>query len=926
MKKKISSQNIQNTFFVIDGKNSIISSASEIIRKLIDKKNKFKSEKINNLIDLICYIIENIENIHDNEFVVVKESFQEFFDLLGEPQENRYQIESAAFIIFSKLELFKPRNTKQKTIVSEKSPQVQILVYDLDKISPETKEYLNDFIMEADEFIEKIEEDLLKLEAGEDIEILNRLFRAMHTLKGGAGTIEFEAIQVIAHRAENIMDKVRDNKLFFSPNIVDTIFKSLDILKYCLKQLKTSDVVTVDVGDIVYKLDAIIKDGASEIPISQKKSGAQQSDVQKSTNVKPSSDRSQSDMSNKSEIVENALTLSLEEKKSDTQSAELTATAASAAASLATPSVNEEKKVLRVEAEKLDVLMNMAGELVISKIMIENGFHNLKLFHSEFGEINAQFTETLSEINEEFMKVSDLEKITGIISRHNKSFISFEEFLSKIELANTTLGRLTTGIQQGILKTRLVPLSSVFNRYNRLVRDLSKSLNKDINFIIEGAETEVDKIIVEVIGDPIVHIIRNSLDHGIETPEIRQDKGKPSQGTLKLKAYYEGEQVIIEISDDGKGINAEFIKKKAIEKKLITPEQAAEMSKQEAQKLIFKAGFSTAETVTNLSGRGVGMDVVQDVLTKLKGRIEVNSDVDTGTTVKLRLPLTMAIINVLSIKVGGDIIAIPLSSIKETISLKYENIRYVSGKEVFNLRGDIVPIVRLGNVLNSPDYNDSRENFFVVIVGLGADEIGLIVDELVQQQQVVIKNLGTLFKKVKFISGATIMGDGSVCLILDIEQILTSDNINEASAKTLKVGKEKKKEDAKKEKTEKKDDRKKILIVDDSKPIRTALKLYVEEAGFFPAEAASGEEAFELVKKNQYNIISIDAMMPGMNGYELTAKIRTLNNYLHTPIIMVSALSDKLDKIKGFDAGVDDYVVKPVDKNMFISMIMRLMK
>ncbi len=350
------------------------------------------------------------------------------------------------------------------------------------------------------------------------------------------------------------------------------------------------------------------------------------------------------------------------------------------------------------------------------------------------------------------------------------------------------------------------------------------------------------------------------------------------------------------------------------------------MTKQEAQKLIFKAGFSTAESVTNVSGRGVGMDVVQDVLTKLKGRIEVNSDIDTGTTVKLRLPLTMAIINVLSVKVGEDIIAIPLSAIKETIALKIDSIRYVSGKEVFNLRGDIVPIVRLGNVLNSPEYDETRENFFVVIVGLGAEEIGLVVDELVQQQQVVIKNLGTLFKKVKFISGATIMGDGSVCLILDIEQILTSDNINEASAKTLKVGKARKKDEDKKEKTNKKDDRKKILIVDDSKPIRTALKLFVEEAGFFPEEAASGEEAYELAKKNNYNLITIDVLMPGMNGYELCSRIRTLNNYLQTPIIMVSALSDKLDKIKGFDAGVDEYIVKPVDKNTFISMITRLMK
>ncbi len=595
MKKKQPDQKVKPTLFFIEDKNSLTASVPEICRKLTEKKKEFKSDDINQLIELVCYILENIENVFDNEFNTVKGILQDIFDLFGNPLVNKENIESEAFIIFVKLELFKPRQAAPKIIITEKEAQVQILVFDLDKISSDIKEFINDFIMEADEFVEKIEEDLLKLEEGEDPEILNRLFRAMHTLKGGAGTIEFEAIQVIAHRAENIMDKVRNKELFFSPEIIDTLFKSLDILKYCLNQLRTSDVVTVDVGEIVQKLDAIIEDSASsEIQIHQQQTNTHQPAVQKFINVQKSSLPSQPNESDKFKNVENdsALTLKTNEmnnpkgfsttnefsgadklqKKtaavettqknktnnnniSDEKKVEDIASDGSAttAAAVATPTVNEEKKVLRVEAEKLDTLMNMAGELVISKIMIENGFHHLKIFYSELGEINAQFTET-----------SDFEKITDIISRYNKSFRAFAERITKIELANTTLNRLTTGIQQAILKTRLVPLSSVFNRYNRLVRDLSKSLNKDINFIVEGAETEVDKIIVEVIGDPIVHIIRNSLDHGIETPEIRLDKGKTGQGTLKLKAYYEGEQVVIEISDDGKGINAEDVAKSMI--------------------------------------------------------------------------------------------------------------------------------------------------------------------------------------------------------------------------------------------------------------------------------------------------------------------------------------------------------------------------
>ncbi|HON56596.1 MAG TPA: chemotaxis protein CheW, partial [bacterium] len=709
------------------------------------------------------------------------------------------------------------------------------------------------------------------------------------TLKGGAGAVDFRAILEIAHRCENILDKVRGNKLKLNSDMVDVLFECLDILKKCCSDFKTQNVVKVEISGVIKKLDDIIENKNIE-------------------ENKTKTEKIKSIEQEKKIMEEVNVLMKVEEKDTNDfieKEKKLTDSGSASSVSAKTAQSGEEKKSLRVEAEKLDTLMNMAGELVISRIMIENGFQNLKMFYSELNEINSQFTDT-----------ANFDKIMDIINHFNKTFRGFGELINKIELANTGLGRLTSNIQQAILKTRLVPLSSVFNRYNRLVRDLSKTLNKKIDLIIEGAETEVDKVIVEVIGDPLVHLLRNSIDHGLEEPVVRKQKGKPETGMINLKAYYEGEQVVIEVSDDGRGLDIDKIKNKAIEKGLITKSQADEMSKQEAQKLIFKAGFSTAASVTSVSGRGVGMDVVQDVVTKLKGRIEVFSEIDQGTTIKLRLPLTMAIIKILTVKVGDDIIAIPLSAIKETIALKMENIRYVSGKEVFNLRGEVVPIIRLGIALNSPNYDEYRDTFFAVIVGLGAEEVGLIVDDLVHQQEVVIKNLGSLLKKVKYVSGATITGDGGVCLILDIEQILGSQKMYESS-RTLKIGKAKHTET---EKTPQKklDDNatkniKKVLVVDDSKPIRNMLKSYVEEAGYAVDEAANAEEALQLLKDNMYSLITVDVLMPGLNGYELSAKIREMKKFLKTPIVMISALTDKVDKIKGFDAGIDEYLTKPVD-------------
>ncbi len=374
---------------------------------------------------------------------------------------------------------------------------------------------------------------------------------------------------------------------------------------------------------------------------------------------------------------------------------------------------------VRVDTEKLDALMNLVAELVINKTRL-----------AQIGsEYNLQeLSETLSHVD-----------------------------------------RVTSDLQSVVTKARMVPIETVFSRFPRVVRDLAKDLGKDIELIVQGKETELDRTVIDEIGDPLIHLIRNSVDHGIEKPEIRKETGKSTTGTILLKAEHEGNSVVITIKDDGKGLNEELIVKKAIEKGLISDDEAEKMSKEEKVKLIFASGFSTAEKVTDVSGRGVGMDVVRTKIEALNGSIEVLTDAGLGTEIKIKLPLTLAIIEALMVKLEDEIFAIPLANIVETIDIGKADIKVVQSENVVLLRGEIVPILNLSKLLdvdtNKPEIEDTNT---VVIVKVGSKKIGLVVDVLIGQQEIVIKSLGKLFTGTKGITGATVLGNGEVALILDV--------------------------------------------------------------------------------------------------------------------------------------------------------------
>ncbi len=384
-------------------------------------------------------------------------------------------------------------------------------------------------------------------------------------------------------------------------------------------------------------------------------------------------------------------------------------------------------KTVRVDVERLDELMKLIGELVINR---------------------TRLSKIAKDVEDESVDRDTLKR--------------------EMMMAAGYIGRISTELQEQIMKMRMVPISQLFGRFPRIVRDLSKKLNKKVQLVMEGQETELDRNIVETLSDPMVHIIRNAIDHGIELPEERAMAGKPEIGTIKLIAYHEGNNIVVIVEDDGRGIDPEKIAKKALEKGLVTQEKLARMSKREILNLIFMPGFSTADKVTDLSGRGVGMDVVATAVEKLKGSVEVDSKIGEGTRIIMKLPLTLAILEVFLFKSGEDIFAIPLNVVNEVIPIKLSDIREIGGEKLITIRGDVYKVAALPDVMSRVKFEPKDDKAYVIIVSIAEKRFGILIDGLVGQDEIVVKSLGNYLAGLQGISGVTILGDGRVILIMDV--------------------------------------------------------------------------------------------------------------------------------------------------------------
>ena len=537
------------------------------------------------------------------------------------------------------------------------------------------------------------------------------------------------------------------------------------------------------------------------------------------------------------------------------------------------------EQTIRVDVKRLDHLMNLIGELVLAK-------------------------NRLMKIN-----VDVEERYEG------------EEFLEELNQVVSIVSLVTTDLQIAVMKTRMLPIGKVFNKFPRMIRDLSRDLHKKIELIISGEETELDKSLVEEIGDPLVHIIRNSCDHGIELPEQRIAAGKPESGTILLKAYNEGNHIVVQIDDDGKGLDPVMLKNKSLENGIITQKEADSMSDNEAFGLIFKPGFSTAATVTSVSGRGVGMDVVKTNIEKLNGLIDIDSTVGKGTSIKLKIPLTLAIIQALLVGVQEEYYAIPLASVLETVRISMEDIYTVENRSVMRLRDEVLPLVHIGDVFEVERIIDPGEHTYVVVLGLANSKIGLIVDTLVGQEEIVIKSLGDYLKGMEGIAGATIRGDGGVTLIVDVAALMDMAKHSKVTSTTAALGSV-----TSREKTKASDYR--VMIVDDSKTDRTIMRKSLEPLGITLVEAVDGQEALSTLKQSDemFDAMLIDIEMPRMDGYTLASEIKKYNKYKNLPLIAVTSRTSKTDRMRGVESGMVEYITKPYSQDYLMSVVQKNIK
>lgn len=695
----------------------------------------------------------------------------------------------------------------------------------------DVSQYLEIFLDETKEHLQNLSDQLMNLEQDpENMDTINEIFRAAHTLKGMAGTMGYKRMQNLTHDMENVFSEVRNNTLKADGNMIDLLFQCLDALEEYTENIQnTADEGTNDNEHLIKALNEFldsregaaasakaaekVKEAAKEEPAAESNDASKEkwrsiafSDtetmvlteakkqgknvfgltvyVQETCILKaaraflvykaleelgetvisvPSAqdiedekfdfdfsiifitdadlDKVKAAVMNVSEIEGCYIApVELSEEKSQEEQAEREKTDETAvaqtgavAASSQTAAKAEKKAVgkpivnrtVRVDIEKLDVLMNLVSELIIAK-------------NSLVSAAQTEGITTNSSVNEPI------------------------EYLESV----------TTNLHESVMKVRMVPIESVVQKFPKMIRDLSKKLDKKMQLFMSGEETELDRTVVDEIGDPLMHLLRNSADHGLESAEVRKERGKPEVGSIFLDAYQDGNNVVIEVRDDGNGIDVEAVKAKAVEKGRISQEQADAMSDKDAIDLLFQPSFSTAKKVTDVSGRGVGLDVVKSKIESLSGDVEVKTKLGEGSTFIIRLPLTLAIIQALMVEVGGEKYAISLGSIQTIEDIAPDEIKFVQNEEVINLRGNVIPLIRLNKVLDNESTKGPDDNLIVAIVKKGDKLAGLVVDELMGQQEIVIKSLGKYINKSKVISGATILGDGEIALIIDANALL----------------------------------------------------------------------------------------------------------------------------------------------------------
>lgn len=761
--------------------------------------------------------------------------------------------------------------------------------------------FIQKFQEEATEYLQRLNEGVITLEGDpKNRELIDQMLRDAHTLKGSSRMVGLLDISDIAHRLEDIMVKIRDGEMQFDPSMSDSFFEALDAIVF-LKDNAGKDVSEqIDVASLLDRLAAVASGSPSEA-----------SEAPPSAEPQPTPPVAAGPVPHESEAPH-------------TSEPEPAAAAPGPQQAPAQPAAEEKlqtrvQQTVRIRTEQVDRLLNLVSEVVISQIKAEQHARDLRAAQALANDLYQAWRRVNASLAFDVQRAGAASDDLGIIDEmvtelKNRMTHMLKEYSDEVSRASTVVADL----QEHSMAIRMLPVSTVFNAFPRAVRDLARQFKKEVDLVIEGGDTELDKKVLEEINDPLIHIMRNAVDHGIEPVEKRRELGKPEKGTIRLAARQEGDHIVIEISDDGAGIDPAAVKAAAVRKGYITESEAKSMSDREATYLIFEAGFSTSPIITEISGRGVGMDVVREfIVDKLKGSLDVESRPGEGTTFRLTIPLTLAIIRALLVRVSGQVFAIPTASIEETLRIDPAEVIKAEGREVIRRQRRTIPLVHLRDVLGLPaDEEAETRKLPVVTIGFSGHRMGFLVDAFVGEQQIVIKTLGSHLKHVDNVAGVTILGAGEVVPILNVPDLMA--NARRMTGKTAGT----------RVKPAEERGPRRVLICEDSFTTRELERSIFEAAGYVVETATDGAAGLTKLRGGlQVDAVVTDVQMPNMTGFELTRAIKSDDALKDIPVIIVTSLEREEEKAEGIEAGADAYITKSVfNQDTLLDTVERLIR
>jgi len=726
------------------------------------------------------------------------------------------------------------------------------------------KDLIAVFKAETEEHLTNLDNGLVELERQPDnIELVRRLNREVHTLKGAARVFGFLQIQDIAHRIEDIFEAIGGKQVGLSPSVVERIFKGLDAIRTISEKISPEEEIDVDVSDLCGELEACLA-------AKQKTEALRRSEPEKE----------QDGEKRQPEVVP-----SVKEGGNP-------------------PPPMQQDEYIRVPLSRADKLLYLVGELVINRMKSSARIAEAKKLSKLSREVQKSISSLTEAIKKEWSPPEG--EVTKWLSQCDAQIQKLRGHALKLHDHVSTevfhLDPVIDELQTRVKEIKMLPLATVFNGFPRMVRDIAFQQGKEVHLVISGEETELDKKVMEGIKTSLIHILRNCIDHGIEEPEVRTTLGKPAYGTIKVSASHEGDNVVIIVEDDGRGMDTGQIKQTALKKRLVSSDDLKGMTDKEVLNIVFMNGYSTSPMVTDVSGRGMGLDIVRRDIANLKGWVILETDKNKGTKFTLVLPLTIAIIQVLLVKVQDMLFALPMLSITETVKVNMDDVSTTEGRMAIPFRDRIVPLVRLNEVLGLPPTGEketnARKTMLAVMVSSLDRQVGFIVDEIVGDEEVFVKSLGKHLGKLKNVSGAIIMATGEVAVVLDIEDMILHSALSLKPVTATRLPSKGKRRE------------KRILVVEDAFSTRELEKSILETHGYIVDTAVDGLDALDRIIGSKYDLIVSDIEMPRMNGFELCRTLKKNEGYKEIPFVMVTALQKEEDKRRGMEVGAAAYIVK----------------